>query len=148
MRDPARLKSLLALPIRKSEMTTIRATCPRCGEVEMGAASVLLVVEAGTSEGTYRFVCPGCEDTIQKRADRKVVMLLLSAGVEVREVSREVVNMDHPSVRSSQPSFEEALGKDMVATPEEPALTLDDLIDFHFMLQDDGWFEELARSAR
>lgn len=113
----------------------------------MGATSVLLVVEAGSTEGTYRFVCPDCEDTIEKRADRKVVMLLLSAGVEVREVSHEVVNMDHPSVRSSQPSFEEALGEDLIASSDDPAFTLDDLIDFHFMLQDDGWFDELARSA-
>lgn len=128
-------------------MTTIRATCPRCGEVEMGASSVLLVVEAGTTEGTYRFVCPGCEDTVEKRADRKVVMLLLSAGVEVREVSREIVNRDHPSVRASQTSFE-ALEDDLLAPGEEPALTLDDLIDFHFLLEDDGWFDELARSAR
>lgn len=113
----------------------------------MGAASVLLVVETGTTEGTYRFVCPGCEDTIEKRADRKVVMLLLSAGVEVREVSREVVNMEHPSVRSSQPSFDEALEEDFLVPAEEPAFTLDDLIDFHFLLQSDDWFDELARSA-
>ena len=114
----------------------------------MGAASVLLVVETGTSEGTYRFVCPGCEETIEKRADRKVVMLLLSAGVEVREVSREVVNMDHPSVRGSQPSFEEVIEEDFPVPSEEPAFTLDDLIDFHFLLQQDDWFDELARSAR
>lgn len=115
----------------------------------MGAASVLLVVEAGTTEGTYRFVCPGCEDTVEKRADRKVVMLLLSAGVEVREVSREVVNMDHPSIRATQPSFEEALREEAASSSTEgPAFTLDDLIDFHFLLQDDDWFDELARSAR
>ncbi|HEX6262107.1 MAG TPA: hypothetical protein VF097_04595 [Actinomycetota bacterium] len=128
-------------------MTTIRATCPRCGEVEMSAASVLLVVEAGTTEGTYRFVCPSCEDTVEKRADRKVVMLLLSAGVEVREVSHEVVSMEHPSVRSHQPSFEEAVQEDVRVAQEEPAFTLDDLIDFHFLLQQEDWFDELARSA-
>lgn len=113
----------------------------------MGAASVLLVVEAGTTEGTYRFTCPGCEDTVEKRADRKVVMLLLSAGVEVREVSREVVNMDHPSVRSRQATFDEALDEEPRPADQEPALTLDDLIDFHFLLQQDDWFDELARSA-
>lgn len=113
----------------------------------MSAASVLLVVEAGTTEGTYRFVCPSCEDTVEKRADRKVVMLLLSAGVEVREVSHEVVSMEHPSVRSHQPSFEEAVQEDVRVAQEEPAFTLDDLIDFHFLLQQDDWFDELARSA-
>ncbi|HEX6261493.1 MAG TPA: hypothetical protein VF097_01455, partial [Actinomycetota bacterium] len=115
--------------------------------VEMGAASVVLVVEAGTTEGTYRFVCPRCEDTVEKRADRKVVMLLLSAGVEVREVSHEVVSMDHPSVRGHQPTFEEALREDVRVAHDDPAFTLDDLIDFHFLLQQDDWFEELARSA-
>lgn len=99
----------------------------------MGAPSVVLTVPAGTMEGTYRFNCPVCDDTIEKHADRKVVMLLLSAGVEVYEVG---VDEDAPPPVTSAPG------------DDAPPLTVDDLIDFHYLLQDEGWFDELARSVR
>ncbi len=123
-------------------MTTIRATCPRCGEVEMGAAAVLLTVEAGRAEGSYSFVCPVCEQTIEKRADRKVVMLLLSAGVEVQEVGQTAQKTVE---RPRQATLEEALPPD--PQPEGPPLTVDDLIDFHFLLEDDSWLEDLANAG-
>src|SRR5439155_7111413 len=66
-----------------SDMTTIRTTCPRCGEVDMGPEAILLSVLQGGVEGTYRFVCPQCMDAVEKRADRKIVALLVSAGVDV-----------------------------------------------------------------
>ena len=37
------------------DMTTIRTTCPRCGEVDMGPEAILLSVLQGGREGTYRF---------------------------------------------------------------------------------------------
>src|SRR3954451_21958683 len=61
-------------------MTTIRTTCPRCGEVDMGPESILLSVRSNGREGSYRFTCPECEDAVEKRADRKIVALLVSAG--------------------------------------------------------------------
>ena len=64
-------------------MTTIRTTCPRCGEVDMGPESILLSVRANGREGSYRFTCPECEDAVEKRADRKIVALLVSAGVDI-----------------------------------------------------------------
>ena len=65
------------------EMTTIRTTCPRCGEVDMGPESILLSVRSNGREGSYRFTCPECEDAVEKRADRKIVALLVSAGVDI-----------------------------------------------------------------
>src|SRR4051812_50074872 len=61
-------------------MTTIRTTCPRCGEVDMGPESILLSVRSNGREGSYRFTCPECDDAVEKRADRKIVALLVSAG--------------------------------------------------------------------
>src|SRR3990172_2363624 len=61
-------------------MTTIRTTCPRCGEVDMGPQAILLSVTQGGREGTYRFTCPTCYEAVEKRADRKIVALLVSAG--------------------------------------------------------------------
>src|SRR5439155_992901 len=65
----------------RGEMTTIRTTCPRCGEVDMCPESILLSIRDRAGEGSYRFSCPTCMNTIEKPADRKVLALLLSAGV-------------------------------------------------------------------
>jgi predicted RNA-binding Zn-ribbon protein involved in translation (DUF1610 family) len=111
-----------------SEMTTIRATCPQCGEVEMSASSILLCVRDEDGEGTYSFTCPTCGDAVEKPADKKVVMLLLSAGVDVTRIGDAAAFM--ADVR-----------------PEGPPLTADDLIDFHFLLERDDWFSQLGATA-
>ena len=49
----------------------------------MGPESILLRVMRGGREGTYRFECPTCMEPVEKRADRKIVALLVSAGVDV-----------------------------------------------------------------
>lgn len=105
----------------------------------MGASSVVLRVESGQSEGSYTFVCPVCEDTIEKRADRKVVMLLLSAGVEVREVGQLSLQTE---VAPPEELFEEILEPSPESRPAGAAFTVDDLIDFHFLLEDDDWLHE------
>jgi predicted RNA-binding Zn-ribbon protein involved in translation (DUF1610 family) len=104
-------------------MTTIRTTCPRCGEVDMTPEAILLSVRDSAGEGSYRFSCPTCMNTIEKPADRKVVALLLSAGVELDgedihpsdDAAREIIESHRPG----------------------PPLCVDDLISFHFLLQDD-----------
>src|SRR5206468_5597884 len=73
----------------RGDMTTIRTTCPRCGEVDMTPEAILLSVRDRAGEGSYRFSCPECLNTIEKPADRKVVALLLSAGVELAEADAE-----------------------------------------------------------
>lgn len=108
-------------------MTTIRATCPKCGEVEMGAQAILLNVRESDGEGTYSFSCPVCDETVEKPADRKVVMLLLSAGVDVSQTA--------------------ALLQEEEIKPLGPPLTTDDLIDFHFLLEREDWFSRLTASA-
>jgi predicted RNA-binding Zn-ribbon protein involved in translation (DUF1610 family) len=107
-------------------MTSIRTTCPRCGEVEMRAEVVLLSVDPGSGEGSYSFVCPVCEDLVEKPADQKIVNLLRSIGVDVAE---------RPQVDPVDPR------------PEGPPLTLDDVIDFHFLLDREDWFGRLVASA-
>lgn len=107
-------------------MTTIRTNCPTCGEVDMSPEAVLLSVRDIAGEGSYRFSCPECQKTVEKPADRKIVALLLSAGVELDE-ERELAAV--PVV------YEER--------PDGPPFTIDDVITFHFLLEDD---EELYRS--
>jgi len=115
-------------------MTTIRTSCPRCGEVEMGPGAILLSVERGGSEGLYRFVCPECAGPVEKRADRKIVALLVSAGVDVSDGAAGVQG------RLEQLT-QEAPGRRI---SDEPAFTVDDLIQFHFLLQDDEFCRRLV----
>jgi predicted RNA-binding Zn-ribbon protein involved in translation (DUF1610 family) len=111
-------------------MTNIRTNCPRCGEVEMEASVVLLTVDEASGEGSYSFVCPECLEVVEKPADQKIVTLLLSAGVEVHRTT--------PTDEAMLPSRQ---------TPGGPPLTADDLIDFHFLLSQDDWFNQLVAAA-
>jgi hypothetical protein len=112
-------------------MTTIRTTCPRCGEVDMSPEAILLSIrDQMGGEGSYRFSCPECQNTIEKPADRKVVALLLSAGVEIDEHERLFDEQDQA----------ETLEQIERRAPG-PSLTIDDLIGFHFLLQDDHALE-------
>lgn len=65
-------------------MTKIRARCPRCGDVEFGVASIVVLSESGTSSA-YRFCCPTCGDQVSRSAVPDVLALLRSAGVRDEE---------------------------------------------------------------
>jgi len=116
------------------EMTTIRTTCPRCGEVDMGPESILLSVRSNGREGSYRFTCPECEDAVEKRADRKIVALLVSAGVDI-DRDDEVAAM-HPEL------FDAGDDDPGDAMPAGPSFTVDDVIEFHYLLEDDAYVRE------
>lgn len=109
-------------------MTTIRATCPTCGEVGLTPDEIeLRVDERDTSASFYAFACPSCFGTVRKPADERVVRLLISGGVEVLEPA--------PVGPPPRRLFERFDG---------PAITHDDILDFHALLETDGWFDELA----
>jgi predicted RNA-binding Zn-ribbon protein involved in translation (DUF1610 family) len=118
------------------EMTTIRTTCPRCGEVDMGPEAILLSVRQSGKEGSYRFTCPNCADDVEKRADRKIVALLVSAGVDIDQTDGE---------SAGQLLFDE---DDEIAEdprgplPEGPPFKIDDVIEFHYLLEDDRYIAE------
>lgn len=112
----------------------------------MGAAAVVLTVARDRAEGSYSFVCPGCQDTVEKHADQKVVMLLLSAGVEVQEVGQLSLEADARQAHPAGGVTSGWRGADP-ARSDAPPFTVDDLIDFHFMLRDDRWFLELIAAG-
>jgi predicted RNA-binding Zn-ribbon protein involved in translation (DUF1610 family) len=127
-------------PMLSGEMTTIRTTCPRCGEVDMGPEAISLAVRSNGREGSYRFTCPTCEDDVEKRADRKIVALLVSAGVDI---SRSDVDA------AFAPELFDEEG-DEVAEPREPPaprLTADDLIEFHYLLEDDTYIRDFFANS-
>lgn len=104
----------------------------------MGPESILLQVVRGGREGTYRFECPACMEPVEKRADRKIVALLVSAGVDVAgrgaTSTAELFDVE-PEADSGSDSSSELL-------PAGPAFTIDDVIDFHFNLQDDRYIQD------
>lgn len=109
-------------------MTTIRATCPTCGEVGLTPDDIELRVDDEQPEGAsyYAFTCPSCIDRVHKPADERVVRLLVSGGVDAL-----------PLVRS-RPS------KHAGGSP----ITHDDLLDFHALLATDDWFDQLLGRVR
>ena len=94
-------------------MTTIKASCPACGEVELTSEDVTLMVCNHAPQSYYTFSCPKCSDEVRKPADDHVVSLLMSGGVraQVWELPAE--------------ALEAKAG---------PALTYDDLLDFALQL--------------
>jgi hypothetical protein len=62
-------------------MTTIKASCPCCGDVELTPAQMRLIVCTVPQWSYYAFTCPTCSDEIRKPADGEVVSLLKSGGV-------------------------------------------------------------------
>ena len=96
--------------------------------------AILLSLRHPAGLGSYRFACPGCYDTVEKPADRKVMALLLSAGVELEDAPSGAGVGAEPSIELEQ----HAGG---------PPLTVDDLIAFRSLLQDDdALFRVLPRA--
>ena len=91
----------------------------------MGPESILLSITV-EGEGVYSFACPVCTEAVEKQADRKIVSLLVSAGVATAAGGG---SSDNP-----------ALTLEGSRVPETP-MTMDDLIQFHFMLEDDSYLE-------
>ncbi|HBX77950.1 MAG TPA: hypothetical protein DEG43_09905 [Acidimicrobiaceae bacterium] len=104
-------------------MALIRATCSECGDVELRSRDLRVRLCSDTGAGTYHFRCPVCRMTEVKDADDQVVDILVAAGVRCVEWRLPAELLDRPA--------------------GEP-ITHDDVLDFHALLEDDGWYETLA----
>ena len=107
-------------------MATIRASCPSCGDVELTSRDVIVRVCAADNQGSYAFRCPDCAMAVAKLADPKIVDLLVSSGVRL-------------SVWHLPAELSEAHDGEVVS--------YDDLLEFHYALQQEGWFERLVQSV-
>ena len=103
-------------------MTTIKATCPGCGEVDLTAEDILLRIGGQASSNSYGFSCPDCGDFVEKPADDRIVRLLLSGGV--------MPILMHVPAEAMEPK-------------QGPPITYDDLLAFHEVLKSDDWVDEL-----
>lgn len=106
-----------------ARMATIRASCPECGDVELTTKDMKVRVCAADNSGAYVFRCPLCQLAVTKAAEQRIVDLLVSSGV-VLEIWRLPAELGEAHVGE--------------------ALTHDDLIEFHELLQGDAWFSKLT----
>ena len=104
-------------------MSTIRASCPDCGDVELTSQDMTVRVCAEDNRGSYAFRCPACTMTVSKAAEQRIVDLLIASGVRV-EVWR--------------------LPLELQERPIGAPFTHDDLLSFHELLQDETWFATLS----
>ena len=110
-----------------TKMATIRASCPTCGDVELTSKDVSVHVCSDNNQGSYAFRCPVCRLAVSKPAEARIVDLLVSSGVRL--------NVWH-------------LPAELAEAHAGQAITHDDLLDFHFLLQEEGWFDRLVAAVR
>jgi hypothetical protein len=110
-----------------STVTTIRANCPACGDVQLRASDLVVRVCSDDESGSYTFRCPTCTVAVAKGASKRIVDLLVSSGVRM-EVWR--------------------LPAELTESRTGPALSPDDLLDFHLILEGDDWFSDLENLVR
>jgi len=82
---------------------------------------------ADDERGSYCFRCPDCRRAVAKDASRRIVDLLVSSGVRMQVWRLPAELSEHPA---------------------GPALAPDDLLDFHLLLQTEGWYDGLAAEVR
>lgn len=108
---------------KEALVATIRASCPTCGDVELTTSDVRVLLCADTNEGSYAFQCPSCRVAVSKPAEPRVVDVLVASGVKltVWQLPTEL-NESHAGA----------------------PISYDDLLQFHFELQRDDWFERVT----
>ncbi|HVF75781.1 MAG TPA: hypothetical protein VM938_12085 [Acidimicrobiales bacterium] len=104
-------------------MATIKASCPTCGDVELTTRDVQVRLCSTTNEGSYAFRCPACRMAVAKPAEQRVVDVLVASGV-----------------RLSVWQMPAELDEEHSGAP----VNYDDLLEFHFELKGDDWFERLT----
>jgi hypothetical protein len=108
-------------------VATIRASCPTCGDVELTSGDVTVLVCSTTNVSSYAFQCPTCEIAVTKPAEPRVVDLLVSTGVKL-------------SVWQLPAEMEEV--------HTGPPIGYDDLLEFHFELRSEDWFDRMMAADK
>lgn len=103
--------------------TVIKASCHDCGDVELAVRDLEVRVCAHDDQGSYVFRCPSCQMSVVKPAEPRIVDMLVASGVML---------------------VEWALPDELFEPRDGLPITHDDLIDFHRLLQQDGWFDALV----
>jgi hypothetical protein len=86
--------------------------CPTCGEVDLAADQVWLVLASAADRSHYRFHCSTCDQSVRRHADETVIALLTEL-VAVEQL---------------------AIPAEALESHDGPALTSDDLLDLMLAL--------------
>lgn len=105
-------------------MATIAVVCPNCGDVEVTQREVVVMVCRNNAEGSYSLTCPACTELVTRRAEPRIVELLVAAGCRLKTWTLPVELADKQ--RSG----------------DEPPIGIDEEIDFHEQVQDEGAFDK------
>lgn len=108
---------------RKRAGGMVEAECPRCGPVRVSARDIVVYVREDVWTASYLFRCPGCSRAVRKEASQEATEILVAWGARV-DLWRAPAEFLEPK--------------------DGPPLTLDDLIDFHFLLEEPDWFDALT----
>jgi hypothetical protein len=103
--------------------TVIKASCHDCGDVELAVDDLCVRVCTEDEQGTYVFRCPSCQMSVVKPAEPRIVDLLVASGVEL---------------------IQWRLPAELFEPHRGAAISHDDLIDFHGLLQTDDWFSQVV----
>jgi hypothetical protein len=88
--------------------------CPSCGEVDLSADQVWLVIASAKTRSQYRFRCSSCDQSVSRHADDTVIALLAElVAVEELEIPAEALE-----------------------SHDGPPLTPDDLLDLLLALEE------------
>ena len=107
----------------------------------MGPEAISLSVRSSGREGSYRFTCPRCDDSVEKRADRKIVALLVSAG---RDLDPQGTSDKGDALFGQGPITKK---KTLEHAMDGPAFTIDDVIEFHFLLEDERYLNKFLAGS-
>lgn len=108
-------------------MTTVRAHCAACGDVDLGVhdLSVYGCID-DPGGGAYTFTCPWCATFVVRSASRRVIDLLVEAGCAIRW-GRVPARLDGGPVA-------------------DPPFRISDVLALRALLESDHWFAELTGS--
>jgi hypothetical protein len=85
-----------------ADMSAIRIKCP-CGEMDLAPGEISLFLGPSGDQGFYSFTCPKCSREVDRPANRKIVALLVAAGVETTPMPRDAELDLPPEDRSPDP---------------------------------------------
>lgn len=94
-------------------MTTIKASCPCCGDVDLTPQQVRLVLCTLAQWSYYAFTCGTCTEEIRKPAGADVVSLLRTGGVRIERWT---------------------IPAEALEPHDGPVITYDDVLDFALWL--------------
>jgi hypothetical protein len=98
----------------------IKAECPGCGVVRLGAPDLTVRVCSDDGSSAYTFQCRECGAAVHHDISSGVVELLVSAGVQRTDWRWPAELSEHT---------------------DAPPLTVDDLLDFHLLASSDDTFD-------